>query len=269
MRYSPAWCLLFILVFFSSVSGEISAQSPPSQQIGLSDGSFLSPSLSFSNEPGMGLFRPALGQMQFAGSSNICNGCFNGETMFSIRGVRGDSTGYWFRITHTDDGIIAPHLQMERNGGMHLTHFLQVSNDFWIGPPHWRHPIYNDGTNDIGAMIIATSDISGWPAAASIVSFGLPSYRPVTGMGVQPSLYQGYGSVVFSAGPGGGQLTGTKVFDVRDDGALQIGTKAFDSLPNSPNGTMYYCPDCVFANSCLGGGTGAFAKRLNNAWRCD
>ncbi len=267
MRDLQAIGLFLLLVFFSSVSGEATAQSPPPQQLGLSDGSFLSPSLFFSNEPGLGLFRPTLGQMQLAGSSNMCNGCFNGETMFSIRGVRGDTSGYWFRITHTDDGIYAPHLQMERNGGLHLTHFLQVSNDFWIGPPHWRHPNYSDGMNEVGGMIVADPDITGYQAGATFVSFGLPSYRAVTG--VKPSLFQGYGNVVFSAGAGGGQLTGTKVFDVRDDGALQIGTKAFDSLPNSPNGTMYYCPDCAFANPCLAGGTGAFAKRLNNVWRCD
>jgi hypothetical protein len=187
--------------------------------------------------------------------------------MFSIRGVRGDSTGYWFRITHTDDGIIAPHVQVERNGGVHVTHYLQVSNDFWVGPPHWRHPIYSDGTNEVGGMIIADSDITGFHAGATIVSFGLPSYRVVTG--AQPSLFQGYGSVVFSSGAGGGQLTGTKVFDVADDGAIQMGKKHFALLPASPNGTMYYCPDCSFTNPCMGGGTGAFAKRLNNAWRCD
>lgn len=187
--------------------------------------------------------------------------------MFSIRGVRGDSTGYWFRITHTDDGIIAPHVQVERNGGVHVTHYLQVSNDFWTGPPHWRHPIYSDGTHEVAGMIIADPDITGYHAGATFVSFGLPSYRMVTG--VQPSLFQGYGNVVLSAGPGAGQLTGTKVFDVADDGAMQIGKKLFASLPASQNGTMYYCPDCAFANPCAGGGTGAFAKRLNDTWRCD
>jgi hypothetical protein len=267
MRYSQAIGLLLLLVLFSSVPGESSAQSSPPQQISLSDGSFLSPPLSFFNEPSLGLFRPAIGRMQFAGSNTICNGCFNGETMFSIRGVRGDTTGYWFRITHTDDGIIAPHLQVERNGGVHVTHFLQVSNDFWIGPPHWAQSVYSDGTNQVGAMISADADLTGYQAAATFVSFGLPSYRTVTG--VQPSLFQGYGSVVFSAGAGGGQLTGTKVFDIADDGAMQIGSKPFASLPASPNGTMYYCPDCAFINPCVGGSTGAFAKRLNNAWRCD
>jgi len=188
--------------------------------------------------------------------------------MFSIRGVRGDSTGYWFRLTHTDDAMIAPHLQVERNGGVHVTHYLQVSNDFWVGPPHWAQPVYSDGLNEVGAMVIADPDITGYQAGATFVAFGLPSYRTVTG--ILPSLFQGYGDVTFSAGKGKrGQLTGTKVFDVRDDGALQLGAKSFESLPDSPNGTQYYCPDCTFTNPCAAGGTGAFAKRLNDAWRCD
>lgn len=53
-------------------------------------------------------------------------------------------------------------------------------------------------------------------------------------------------------------------------GSLLYGSStAFASLPASVNGTMLYCADCTFANPCAGGGTGAFAKRLNGAWRCD
>jgi hypothetical protein len=44
---------------------------------------------------------------------------------------------------------------------------------------------------------------------------------------------------------------------------------AFASLPAVNNGTMIYCNDCTFANPCASGGTGAYAKRLNGAWRCD
>lgn len=41
------------------------------------------------------------------------------------------------------------------------------------------------------------------------------------------------------------------------------------SLPAVDNGSQVYCTDCTFANPCAGGGTGAIAKRLNGAWRCD
>lgn len=237
------------------------------QQLQLEDGAFDAPSLAFRSEPTLGIYRSDLGQLQMAGSSPMCVRCRNGESFFSIRGERGDTSGYWLRITHTDDHIIAPHLQIGRDGGVHVTHYLQVSNDFWVGPPHWAKTIYSDGVNEVGAMVISNPDITGYFAGATFVSFGLPSYRRVTG--VLPSLFQGYGNVTFSAGKGSGRMTGTKVFDVRDDGAMQIGEKLFESLPEAPNGTMYYCPDCAFTNPCAAGGTGAFAKRLSDTWRCD
>jgi|GEM_PF-6381453 len=256
---------LFLIILLQGPVFPIAQSS--AQTVELGDGTFSSPSLTFTNELALGLYRAGLGQLQFAISDDMCSACSQGESLFSIRGVRGDTSGYWLRVTHTDDATIAPHLQFERNGGFHITHYLQVSNDFWIGPPHWANTLYSDGVNQVAAMVIADPDLTGYQAGATFVSFGLPSYRTVTG--VLPSLFQGYGNVTFSAGQGSGLLTGTKVFDVRDDGALQLGAKTFDSLPESPNGTQYYCPDCTFTNPCSGGGTGAFAKRLNNVWRCD
>ena len=47
------------------------------------------------------------------------------------------------------------------------------------------------------------------------------------------------------------------------------GSVAFASLGTPANGVTVYCPDCTFANPCAGAGTGAIAKRLNGAWRCD
>lgn len=256
--------LLIIIFCFALMSG-----SGLAQQVILGDGTSNLPSLTFQNELDLGIYRSGWGQLVLGGSSDMCRSCFQGETFLSIRGVRGDLTGYLFRVTHTDEAMIAPYLQVERNGGVHVTHYLQVSNNFWTGSPHWLHPVYSDGANEIGAMIIADPDITGFQAGATFVAFGLPSYRQRYLTGVLPSLFQGYGSVTFSKGRGRGQLTGTKVFDVRDDGALQLGAKPFNTLPESPNGTMYYCPDCTYTNPCAGGGTGAFAKRLNDAWRCD
>ena len=40
-------------------------------------------------------------------------------------------------------------------------------------------------------------------------------------------------------------------------------------LTADSNGTMRYCSDCTIANPCAGGGTGAFAKRINGAWICN
>ena len=44
---------------------------------------------------------------------------------------------------------------------------------------------------------------------------------------------------------------------------------AFASLGTPVNGVFTYCPDCTIANPCAGGGTGAFAKRLNGVWVCN
>ena len=55
--------------------------------------------------------------------------------------------------------------------------------------------------------------------------------------------------------------------------AASIGTKhipvTFAELGTPANGYEVYCSDCTVANPCAGSGTGAMAKRLNAAWRCD
>jgi len=43
----------------------------------------------------------------------------------------------------------------------------------------------------------------------------------------------------------------------------------FATLGTPANGTLAFCPDCTIANPCAGGGTGAFAKRLNGIWVCN
>ncbi len=40
-------------------------------------------------------------------------------------------------------------------------------------------------------------------------------------------------------------------------------------LGSPPNGTITYCPDCMITYPCVGGGTGALAKRLNGVWVCN
>lgn len=43
----------------------------------------------------------------------------------------------------------------------------------------------------------------------------------------------------------------------------------FANLLTPANGAYAYCSDCTIANPCAGGGTGAFAKRLNGVWVCN
>lgn len=54
-------------------------------------------------------------------------------------------------------------------------------------------------------------------------------------------------------------------------GQVQLGQAIlFASLPASNNGTVLYCSDCTVNSApCAGAGTGAIAKRLATAWRCD
>lgn len=47
------------------------------------------------------------------------------------------------------------------------------------------------------------------------------------------------------------------------------GTSTFAALGAPANGTLNYCSDCTIANPCVGGGTGAIAKRLNGVWVCN
>lgn len=50
---------------------------------------------------------------------------------------------------------------------------------------------------------------------------------------------------------------------------ITLASRPFNALGNSPNGSLVYCPDCMPTPVCAGKGTGAFAKRINNAWKCD
>lgn len=54
------------------------------------------------------------------------------------------------------------------------------------------------------------------------------------------------------------------------DGSLKNDASyPFSQLPSSSNGSIIFCTDCVSsAGACAGGGSGAFAFRINSAWRC-
>lgn len=50
---------------------------------------------------------------------------------------------------------------------------------------------------------------------------------------------------------------------------FQFSPKAFADLGTAVNGLTYYCTDCTIASPCAGGGTGAYAKGIANAWVCN
>ena len=47
------------------------------------------------------------------------------------------------------------------------------------------------------------------------------------------------------------------------------GARTQAGLGSPSNGTITYCSDCTSTPTCAGGGTGAFAARLNGAWTCN
>jgi hypothetical protein len=50
---------------------------------------------------------------------------------------------------------------------------------------------------------------------------------------------------------------------------LKVGTRTYSYLGTPGNGTLYYCSDCQQSSNCSTGGSGAMAKRINNAWVCN
>jgi hypothetical protein len=50
---------------------------------------------------------------------------------------------------------------------------------------------------------------------------------------------------------------------------ITLASKPFAALGAAPNGTLVYCPDCTPTEACAAKGTGAFAKRINNGWKCN
>jgi hypothetical protein len=50
---------------------------------------------------------------------------------------------------------------------------------------------------------------------------------------------------------------------------LDNASTVFANLGTAANGRQLYCSDCKIAKPCSGGGSGAFAKRINGAWVCN
>ena len=72
------------------------------------------------------------------------------------------------------------------------------------------------------------------------------------------------------------QVAITRGVPVGANGSVRVGTgglvysgTTFATLGTPVDGTVVFCTDCGFVNPCAGGGTGAIAKRLASAWRCD
>jgi hypothetical protein len=63
--------------------------------------------------------------------------------------------------------------------------------------------------------------------------------------------------------------SGGLVAAVRPTGEIQLGTLTQAALGTPANGMLVYCSDCNQDATCTAGGTGALAKRIAGAWRCN
>jgi hypothetical protein len=87
------------------------------------------------------------------------------------------------------------------------------------------------------------------------------SVPTVTGAAVTlnvEAVFAPYGQNFKISNPDLGNFSGLGIFGV-----------TFANLGTPSSGHFQYCPDCTIANPCAGGGTGAFAKRLNGIWVCN
>ena len=61
----------------------------------------------------------------------------------------------------------------------------------------------------------------------------------------------------------------TVTLTIDPEGRLVFTGVTFANLGTPANGAVVYCSNCTVAATCASGGTGALAKRLNNAWVCN
>ena len=122
-------------------------------------------------------------------------------------------------------------------------------------------PVGNGGTNltsyTTGDLIYASSSsslakLAAVAAGQVVVSAGTTTAPAYSATPRVTSIYLG-------AAPPGTPLAGS---------IAMVGVD-FGDLGTPTNGTIVYCPDCMKATPCAGGGMGALAKRLNGAWDCD
>lgn len=129
-----------------------------------------------------------------------------------------------------------------------VSHFTTIGNTVWCA---------SEGT---GIIVSAGSTRSGNSVANNTFqscSVGISASNCGPGCVIGHNAYHavaGFTPVSASANvivlPQGGHFT-----------AAQLGGWA--------NGSMVYCSDCQAANPCTGGGSGAFARRINGSWVCN
>jgi hypothetical protein len=63
--------------------------------------------------------------------------------------------------------------------------------------------------------------------------------------------------------------SGAVLSAIRPNGMVQLVSVSQSQLGAPPNGTLAYCSDCLQDATCSAAGTGALAKRIAGAWKCN
>jgi hypothetical protein len=157
------------------------------------------------------------------------------------------------------------HLQAIENAGvMRTVASIGMSGTNRIFDFVGRITRYNNALLTDGQLLIGSS------------SDGAMNAATITGTTNQVNVVNGNSSITLST-PQNIHTSATPQFDrlglgvaaPATSGMFQLTGVTFASLGTPANGTFAYCSDCTIANPCAGGGTGAFAKRLNGAWVCN
>lgn len=124
-------------------------------------------------------------------------------------------------------------------------------------------------TSQAGSSTIAQAGSYSWGGRSKVLSSADGKINMVNNAGtgftdltLGPALSIAFPSIGASAAVGG-KTQGILIY--KGDGNFAT----FADLGAALNGSFIYCNDCTIANPCAGGGTGAFAKRLNGAWVCN
>ena len=198
----------------------------------------------------------------FSGTTRLFKMSRSGDNLaiYSIAGVDFNVPG---TITHYSDS------------GTGVNYFGQMYNGSSGGSPNTnRYGIFIDKARGTKASPLSVEDgdrletfvmrgYTSWPSSDFHVGSRIDTYADGTAGGILTS------SIRFATSYVG---TLTDVFKMNAYGGLEYGRG--DTLTNlntfgAPNGSLWYCTDCNTGTSpCTNGGTGAFAARLNGAFRC-
>lgn len=185
-----------------------------------------------------------------------------------------------YKINGGSAHIIAHRTEFQRQflvaGGAHVV--VDGSGGF-IGNGAWNasYPLIYADTSILTLNDVSTSDQAGivgidanLPQPSQLI-LSNPSFGPSLTMNYQ-NFSQGVSCPLCAQRVGlflGGQAGVGSSIQMQGTNFDNLRFMFNSKLSTQGNGTLIYCQDCVLgSNPCKGGGTGAFAKRINGGWNC-